>query len=78
MYVHVAKNWYAGGLAAGHGSAHPYNTHVPLLLFGQGVKPGKHNTPAAPTDIAPTLARLLGIPKPTNATGRVLTEALAE
>ena len=78
VYVHVAKNWYAGGLAAGHGSAHAYNTHVPLLLFGRGIKPGKHDTAAAPTDIAPTLARLLGIPKPTKTTGRVLTEALAE
>ncbi len=78
VYVHVAKNWYAGGLAAGHGSAHAYNTHVPLLLFGRGINPGKHDTPAAPTDIAPTMARLLGIPKPTKATGRVLTEALVE
>ena len=78
VYVHVAENWYAGGHAAGHGSAHAYNTHVPLLLFGQGIKPGKHNTPAAPTDIAPTLARLLGIPRPTKSTGRVLHEALSE
>ncbi len=76
VYVHVAENWYAGGHAAGHGSAHAYNTHVPLLLFGLGIKPGKHNIPAAPTDIAPTLARLLGIPKPTKSTGRVLDEAL--
>ncbi|MCH8964200.1 MAG: alkaline phosphatase family protein [Planctomycetes bacterium] len=78
VYVHVAENWYAGGHAAGHGSAHAYNTHVPLLLFGQGIKPGKHNTPAAPTDIAPTLARLLGIPKPTKSTGRVLHEVMAK
>ncbi len=78
VYVHVAENWYAGGHAAGHGSAHAYNTHVPLLLFGRGIKPGKHNTPAAPTDIAPTLARLLGIPKPTKSTGRVLHEVLAK
>ncbi|MCH8913308.1 MAG: alkaline phosphatase family protein [Planctomycetes bacterium] len=78
VYVHVAENWYAGGHAAGHGSAHSYNTHVPLLLFGRGIKPGKRDTPAAPTDIAPTLARLLGIPKPTKSTGRVLREALAE
>jgi len=76
VYVHVAKNWYAGGHAAGHGSAHPYNTHVPLLFFGQGIKPGKHGTRAAPTNIAPTLARLLGIPKPTKSTGRILREAL--
>ena len=78
VYVHVAENWYAGGHAAGHGSAHAYNTHVPLLLFGRGIKAGKHATPAAPTDIAPTMARLLGIPKPTKSTGRALTEALVE
>jgi hypothetical protein len=78
VYVHIAENWYAGGHAAGHGSAHAYDTHVPLLLFGRGIKAGKHNTAAAPTDIAPTMARLLGIPKPTKSTGRVLTEALVE
>ena len=76
LYVHVAENWYAGGHATGHGSAYPYNTHVPLLLFGRGVKPGKYDAPSAPTDLAPTLAKLLGIPPPSKATGRSLDEAL--
>ncbi len=77
LYVHVAENWYAGSSATGHGSAHPYNTHVPLLLFGRGIKPGKYDTPSAPTDIAATLAKLLNIPPPSKSTGRILQEAVS-
>jgi hypothetical protein len=60
-----------------HYSAYNYNTHVPLLLFGLPFQPGTYRTHAEPVDLAVTLASLLGINKPTHATGRVLTEALA-
>ncbi|MCH8853258.1 MAG: alkaline phosphatase family protein [Planctomycetes bacterium] len=77
VYLHVTEHWQGRGPATGHGSAYPYDTHVPLLLFGRGIKPGKHDQPVAPTDIAPTLAHLLKIAPPSKATGRVLTRALA-
>jgi predicted AlkP superfamily pyrophosphatase or phosphodiesterase len=48
---------------------------VPVLLFGYGIKKGEYLEPAAPIDIAPTLAFLTGVTLP-NAMGRVLTEAL--
>lgn len=47
-----------------------------MILFGQGIKKGEYLQPAAPIDLAPTLAFLTGITLP-EATGRVLTEALA-
>lgn len=75
-YLHLAENWYASGKAAGHGSAHPYDTHVPLLLLGPNIKPGKYQSRCAPTDLAPTLAKLLNIPAPSKSTGRSLREAL--
>lgn len=65
-----------GSLPTTHGSAYNYDTHVPVILFGAGVQPGRYNADCSPSDIAPTLAALLGIEPPSNRTGRVLIEAL--
>jgi predicted AlkP superfamily pyrophosphatase or phosphodiesterase len=62
--------------AANHGSPYSYDTHVPLILMGPGIRHGRHFQPATPMDIAPTLANLLGIQQPSNASGRILLEAL--
>jgi arylsulfatase A-like enzyme len=44
--------------------------------MGRGITPGRYLQSATPADIAPTLASVLGVQAPSNATGRVLTEAL--
>jgi hypothetical protein len=44
--------------------------------MGAGVNPGRYLEAATPADIAPTLSALLRITPPSNATGRVLVEAL--
>ena len=59
-----------------HVSPFSYDTHVPLGFYGLAFQPGIYRTHAEPTDLAVTLASLLGITAPTQATGRVLTEAL--
>lgn len=61
---------------ATHGTPYSYDTHVPLVIMGGGVAPGRYRQPATPADIAPTLAALLGVQAPSSATGRVLVEAL--
>ena len=61
---------------ATHGTPYSYDTHVPLIIMGGGVTPGRYRVPATPADIAPTLASLLGVQPPSSATGRVLVEAL--
>lgn len=61
---------------ATHGTPYSYDTHVPLVIMGGGVTPGRYRQPASPADIAPTLASVLGVQPPSSATGRVLTEAL--
>ncbi|HJZ67594.1 MAG TPA: alkaline phosphatase family protein [Blastocatellia bacterium] len=66
-----------GDVATTHGSAYNYDTHVPVILFGANLKPGRYNADCSPSDIAPTIAALLGIEPPSNRTGRVLVEALA-
>jgi predicted AlkP superfamily pyrophosphatase or phosphodiesterase len=61
---------------ATHGTPYSYDTHVPLVIMGGGVAPGRYRNPSTPADIAPTLAALLGVQSPSSATGRVLVEAL--
>jgi len=55
-----------------HGTPYDYDTHVPLLWYGAGVKPGVHATRVGVDDLAPTLARLLGVPAPAQTAGRAL------
>lgn len=76
----MKPNWIYGAAAAigtNHGSQHPYDQRVPVLLFGAGIRPGAYTTEASPADLAPTLASLAGIAMP-DAEGRVLREALSE
>lgn len=56
-----------------HGSPHPYDTHVPIMLWGPSwVGRGEVREPVEVADIAPTLARVLGLAAPRDAQGRVL------
>ncbi|MHB8734093.1 MAG: alkaline phosphatase family protein [Terriglobales bacterium] len=61
----VAREWtllsaYPTGTS--HGTIYPYDTHVPLVLAGDGILPMRITTPVHVTDLAPTLAALVGIP----------------
>lgn len=63
-------------IVATHGSPYSYDTHVPVIIVGTGIVPGRYLEPATPADIAPTLSALLHITAPTSATGRVFMEAI--
>ncbi len=56
-----------------HGSGLTYDTHAPLLFFGQGIQKGSTTKETHITDIAPTISALLGIAFPNGATGDVLS-----
>ena len=60
-----------------HGSPHDYDTHVPLVLWGAGIEPGRRDAFVRVVDIAPTLARLVGVAPAEPIDGEVLEEALA-
>lgn len=60
---------------ANHGTPYSYDTHVPLIIMGKGIKHGRYNNAATPGDVAPTLAVLLGIPAPSKSDARILREA---
>ncbi|HSI72393.1 MAG TPA: alkaline phosphatase family protein [Fimbriimonas sp.] len=68
--------YFGGGTGTGHGSAWAYDTHVPILLSGFGVKAGVYSERVSVTDLAPTLTKLLGIEQPNGNVGRVLTPAM--
>ncbi|MGC6429515.1 MAG: alkaline phosphatase PafA [Jejuia sp.] len=55
-----------------HGSGFNYDTHVPLLFFGKGIKRGETFQKTVIPDIAPTISALLGISFPSGATGKPL------
>lgn len=55
-----------------HGSGLNYDTHVPLLFFGKGIKHGETWQKTEITDIAPTISALLGISFPNSAIGKPL------
>jgi arylsulfatase A-like enzyme len=59
-----------------HGSPYPYDTHVPMMLLGAGIKAGRYDRTVAVVDLAPTLARVLGVTAPPQSEGQVLHEAL--
>ena len=65
-----------GKTGSTHGSPQIYDTHVPLLLYGKGIKQGSTVTRTEIPDIAPTIAALLGIAFPSGTTGRPIGEVL--
>ncbi len=60
----------------GHGGTEPITLVEPWVLVGAGVVPGSYGD-VDQTDVAPTLAALLGTNIPASAQGRVRTEMLA-
>ena len=67
--------WIYSTSTTTHGTGHGYDTRVPVVLFGYGIKGGEYLQPSSPIDLAPTIAFLSGITLP-DAVGRVLSEAL--
>ena len=69
--------WMSSTSGTTHGTPWSYDTHIPLMLMGPGIRPGRYDDTVVLNDLAPTLATLLGIETPSGASGRALSEALA-
>jgi predicted AlkP superfamily pyrophosphatase or phosphodiesterase len=52
-----------------HGTPYRYDTHVPIVFWGAGVKQADISDVAHSIDIAPTVARMLGISYPSTVDG---------
>ena len=70
--------WIFGTVRTTHGLPFDYDTHVPVIFLGTGIRAGEYDGTIAPSDIAPTLATILRVETPSGAFGRVLTEMFAQ
>ena len=59
-----------------HGSGYSYDTHVPLLWYGAGIKKQNLFYPISITDIAPTLTQILNLQRTGAMTGKPIIEVL--
>lgn len=72
-----AEGTYAGK-GTTHGSGWTYDTHVPVLLFGQGIVHGEVVRRTAVADIVPTVCMIVGCALPDAAVGEPVQEVLAK
>jgi len=73
--------WYSGhegGTGTTHGNWNPYDTHIPLVFMGWGIKHGATNRKIKMSDISPTLAALLHIQMPNGNVGEVIEEMVRQ
>jgi hypothetical protein len=77
LFAFVPYSWQ-GTTKATHGSPWTYDTHVPVLWLGRGVKRVRVDRPVSPAAIGVTFARLLGVPAPAQNEEQPLVELLGE
>jgi predicted AlkP superfamily pyrophosphatase or phosphodiesterase len=72
----LEPGWTESGSKQGttHGSPYTYDTHVPALFYGYGIKKGFSVEYHPITDIAPTISTLLNIKFPNGSTGQPIKE----
>jgi predicted AlkP superfamily pyrophosphatase or phosphodiesterase len=67
VYLVMQPGWlemYWQDKGTTHGSPYTYDTHVPIIFYGKGVPSGHSFDYASVSQIAPTIAALLGIAPP--------------
>jgi len=70
-------NYWATSInIAWHGSPNDTDARVPILFYGDGVKPGRYTDFARVVDMAPTLAALVGVTPLEKLDGHVLQNAI--
>lgn len=68
------SSWYTTGTT--HGSPYSYDTHVPLLWYGAGIKKGETSQFLTIPSIAATLASLLRVQMPSACTGSPILQLI--
>jgi hypothetical protein len=69
---------YGQGRGISYGSLYNYDVRVPLCFYGPQFPAGVFESPVQSVDVAPTLARAMGVAPPSSSGGRVLGEAFGE
>jgi predicted AlkP superfamily pyrophosphatase or phosphodiesterase len=68
--------WMSASAGTTHGTPYSYDTHIPLMLMGPGIRPGRYDGNVVLNDLAPTLTTILGVETPSGSSGRALAEIL--
>ncbi len=68
--------WIRGASGTTHGTPYSYDTHIPLIFLGPGIRPGTYARSVVLNDLAPSLATLLEIETPSGSQGRALYEMM--
>ena len=69
---------FGQGRGISYGSLYNYDARVPLCFYGPQFTAGVFESTVQSVDVAPTLARVMGVAQPSTSQGRVLGEAFAE
>ena len=72
LFILQKPYWLASKQGTSHGTPFSYDTHVPMIFLGRGIRPGRYDENVRTADIAPTLAALLGVNTPSGSVGRIL------
>ncbi|WP_420552712.1 alkaline phosphatase PafA [Tenacibaculum aiptasiae] len=67
--------YYKNG-GTSHGSGYSYDTHIPMIFYGNGINQGSSKKKYEIIDIAPTISNLLQIEFPNGTTGKIIEEVL--
>ena len=73
IYITLESGWLEDmNKGTSHGTSYAYDTHVPLLFWGNNLKAQEINSVVEITDIAPTIANQLHIQEPSGCIGKVI------
>jgi len=79
IQIITEPQWYDGtprSTGTTHGTWTPYDSHIPLVFMGWGIKHGTSNETVDITDIAPTISALLHVMEPNGSIGKPIVEVL--
>lgn len=73
VVIILKPNFYAHGMkGTDHGAWNSYDTHLPLVFMGWGIKHGATTKQTFMTDIAPTIAAMLHVQAPNGCVGKAI------
>ncbi len=73
--IFVQDPYYLYGAAGtSHSTPFNYDSHVPVIFMGAGIRAGEYDRKIAVNDIAPTLTAILRLEEPSGSIGRILSE----
>ncbi|MCU1235410.1 MAG: type phosphodiesterase/nucleotide pyrophosphatase [Candidatus Solibacter sp.] len=76
LEVVLEPYWIRGATGASHGAPFNYDSHIPLIFMGPGVRPGRYARSVVLNDLAPSLATMLNVETPSGSVGQALFEMM--